>query len=162
MPSTCDILGPRKIAQDVVNGRRTESHVHSNPYPALDSTTNVVAIPGNTLRDIGIDAGGEKEAASVLDMWAFGCNEHDKPRQCDAVEADHEDTASLESVCQKTSSNAAEACHNVRRDRHELSSFVRVAEGLHDRWQEERHGVKRGIDPKLCEKPSNLRGRKEE
>ncbi len=46
----------------------TEAYVHGDPDTALDGTADIVAVPGDTLGHVGVDAGGDDEAGEVFDM----------------------------------------------------------------------------------------------
>lgn len=51
-------------------------YVHGDAYSALQGAADVVAVPGDTLGDVGVDAAGEEKAAGVLDSIVVGDYEH--------------------------------------------------------------------------------------
>lgn len=46
----------------------TKAYVHGDPDTALDGTADIVAVPGHTLRHVGVDAGSDDEAGEVFDV----------------------------------------------------------------------------------------------
>lgn len=40
--------------------------MHSDTNTSLEGTTNVVAVPGDTLRNVGVDTGADEESTKVL------------------------------------------------------------------------------------------------
>lgn len=59
----------------------TEADVHGNTDTALEGTSDVVAVPGDTLRDVGVDTAGDHEGGEVLGTVRVDSSEDD--------EADH-------------------------------------------------------------------------
>lgn len=46
--------------------------MHGNAHSSLDGTANVVSVPSNSLRDIGVDTTTEEEASGIFDMRILG------------------------------------------------------------------------------------------
>jgi len=124
----------------------TETDVHSNTDTTLGGATNIVTVPGNTLRNVGVDTASEEEDTSVLDVGVGGSDLQNNTKDGSEGETDHEDTASAESVGEVSTSDAAEAGNDVRRDTHELGLLVAVAESLNDGGQEKGETVERGVN----------------
>ena len=98
-----------------------ETDVHRDPDAAFHAAADVVSVPRDALRHVGVDAGGEEEAAGVFDVVFLlaGCrDEHDEPDYRDDVEADHEEAAGAEAVGGPAACDAAEAGDDVWRDGH--------------------------------------------
>lgn len=126
----------------------TETDVHGDTDTTLGGTTNVVTVPGDTLRDVGVDTASEKEDTGVLDVRVVGSDLEDDTEHGGKSETDHEDTTSAQLIGKVSTSDADEASNDVRRNTHELSLFVAVAKGFDDSWQEERETVQRGVNAK--------------
>jgi len=124
----------------------TETDVHGNTNTTLGGTTDVVTVPGDTLRDVGVDTASEEEDTSVLDVRVVGSDLENDTEHGGEGETDHEDTASAQLIGKVSTGDTAEASNDVGRDTHKLSLFVAVAESLDDSWQEKRETVKRGVD----------------
>jgi hypothetical protein len=124
----------------------TETDVHGDTDTTLSGTTNVVTVPGDTLRDVGVNATGKEEDTGILDVGVIRADLENNTEHGGEGEPDHEDTASAQFVGKVSTSDAAEASNNVRRNAHELSLIVGVAKGLDDGRQEERETVERGVD----------------
>lgn len=54
----------------------TEGDVHGHSDAALGRAADVVAVPRDALRDVGIDAAGDEEDADVFDGVVLGRDEH--------------------------------------------------------------------------------------
>ncbi|KAH0294548.1 high-affinity nicotinic acid transporter, partial [Aureobasidium sp. EXF-3399] len=127
----------------------TETDVHGDTDTALGGTTDVVAVPGDTLRNVGVDTASEEEDTGVLDVRVVGSDLEDDTEHGGEGETDHEDTASAQLIGKVSAGDTAEASNNVGRDTHKLSLFVAVAESLDDSWQEKRETVKRGVNAEV-------------
>lgn len=46
----------------------THTNLHGNTNSTLQCTADIVAVPGNGLRDVGVDTSNNKEAREVLDL----------------------------------------------------------------------------------------------
>jgi hypothetical protein len=58
-------------------GRGTyKADMHGNTNSSLQRSTNVVAVPGNTLRHVGVDARGDQEAGEILGTKAVGASQN--------------------------------------------------------------------------------------
>ena len=73
----------RAVLGDVEVGRNgtaeiAEAYVHSDADTTLERAANVVAVPGHTLRHVGVDTGSQEEATGVLDSGVLGRNQHDE------------------------------------------------------------------------------------
>lgn len=119
----------------------TKADMHGNAHSALDGTANVVSVPRDTLRDIGVDTASKEKASCIFDVRILGRNEHDEPDDGRDVEANHEDASSLELVGSEAARDAQEARDNVGWHGHKLCRLVRVIESLHNSWQEEGEGI---------------------
>lgn len=86
----------------------------SNADTSLYATTNVVAIPSDTLRYIGVDTAGSKESAGILDVRVVGRDLHDESNDSQTGEANHEDATSFELVGEVTCSDTAHTGDAVR------------------------------------------------
>lgn len=126
----------------------TESNVHGDTNTTLGGTTDVVTIPGNTLRNVGVDTTGKEEDTGILDVGVGGCDLENDTEHGSESETNHEDTARTETVGEVSTSDAAEAGNDVRRNTHELGLLVAVAEGLDNCGQEEGETVERGVNAK--------------
>ena len=120
--------------------------MHGDADTTLGGPANVVAVPGDTLRDVGVDTASEKEDTGVLDMRVVGSNLENDTEHSGEGETDHEDTTSTQSVGKVSAGDTAEASNDVGRDTHKLSLFVAVAEGIDDSGQEKRETVERGVN----------------
>jgi hypothetical protein len=54
----------------------TKADMHGNTNSSLQRSTNVVAVPGNTLRHVGVDARGDQEAGEILGTKAVGASQN--------------------------------------------------------------------------------------
>jgi hypothetical protein len=111
--------------------------VHRNAHTTLQAAADIVAVPGNTLRNIGIDAACKEETASVFDSCVVRRDEHDESNDSGAEEADHEHAASLQAIREIAAADTADAGCHVGGDGHQLGGFVRVAQGADDGGEEE-------------------------
>lgn len=123
-----------------------ETDVHGDTDTALGGATDVVAVPGDTLRDVGVDARGHEEDTGVLDVRVLRCDLHDQAENGGDGEADHEDATSAETVGHVTTGDAAEAGNDVRGHAHELSLLVAVAKSLDNGGKEQRETVQGSVD----------------
>lgn len=123
-----------------------KANVHGNTNTALEGTTDVVAVPGDTLRNIGVDTAGDEESSKVLGAVGVDSGEDDETDHSDKAESNHVDTTLAVSVSSETATNGEETGNNVGRNRHELSNLVGVAKRLDDGGKEDRDGVERGVD----------------
>lgn len=124
----------------------TKADVEGNADTTLDTATDVVAVPGDALWDIGVDSHSEEETSGVLDVRVLGRDQEDQTENGHETEADHENTSSLESVGRPATGESAETGDDVWRNGHQLSGVVRVSESLDDGGEEERVGIKRSVD----------------
>jgi hypothetical protein len=124
----------------------TETDVHGNTDTTLGGTTDVVTIPGDTLRNVGVDTAGEEEDTGVLGVRVVRGDLKNDTEHGGESETDHEDTTSAESISEISTRDAAEASNNVRRNTHELSLVVGVAKSFDDGGQEKRKTVERGVN----------------
>ena len=74
---------PRCIRRAVdVGGNNTtnvaEGDVHRHADTAFGRAADVVAVPGDALGDVGVDAAGDEEDADVFDGVVLGGDEHDE------------------------------------------------------------------------------------
>ena len=74
---------PRCVSRAVnVRGDHTtnvaEGNVHSHSDTAFGRAADVVAVPGDALRDVGVDAAGDEEDANVFDGVVLRGDEHDE------------------------------------------------------------------------------------
>jgi hypothetical protein len=53
-----------------------EADVHGNTDTTLERAANVVAVPSDTLRDVGVDTRGHEEAANVAHRAVLGNQKH--------------------------------------------------------------------------------------
>jgi hypothetical protein len=53
-----------------------KADMHGDTDSSLQRSTNVVAVPGNTLRHVGVDARGNQEAGEILGTKAFGASQN--------------------------------------------------------------------------------------
>lgn len=60
------VLGQEEVGRNGT-AQVAEADVHGNADTALEGTANVVAVPRDTLGDVGVDTRGEEEAAKVAD-----------------------------------------------------------------------------------------------
>ena len=65
----------------------TEADVHGNTDTALEGTSDVVAVPGDTLRDVGVDTACDHEGGEVLGTVGVDSSKDDEAdhtieRQC--------------------------------------------------------------------------------
>lgn len=112
----------------------TKTDVHGNADTTLDAATNVVAVPGHTLGNVGVDSHGEEETTGILDMGVLRRDQHNKTKDRHKAEADHEDASSLESVGRPAASDTAETSNDVWWDSHQLCGVVGVSEGPDNGW----------------------------
>lgn len=91
----------------------TESNVHGNADPTFDAAADVVAIPGNTLGNVGIDSHSEEETSGVLDMGVLRSEQHDQTDNGDETKADHENASGLESVSRPATREGAETGNDI-------------------------------------------------
>lgn len=56
----------------------TKGDVHRHTDTAFGGAADVVAVPGDALGDIGVDAAGDEEDADVFDGVVLGGDEHDE------------------------------------------------------------------------------------
>lgn len=110
--------------------------MHGDSNTTLDGTAHVVAVPGQTLWNVGVDAHGEQEASKVLDVVVLAYDLDDETCDGEESKAHHEDTAGLHAIGQVATGDAHEASHDVWWHRHELGGVVGVSEGLDDGGQE--------------------------
>lgn len=59
--------------------------VHGNADTTLDRSTNVVAVPGYTLGYVGVNAGGDQEAAEVLGANTIDASENREANDTNGV-----------------------------------------------------------------------------
>lgn len=52
--------------------------MHSNTNTTLERATNVVAVPGDTLGNVGVDTAGDEESGEVLGTMGFDCSKDDE------------------------------------------------------------------------------------
>jgi hypothetical protein len=52
--------------------------VHGNANTTLERTTNVVAVPGDTLGNVGVDTAGDEESGEVLGTVGFNSSKDDE------------------------------------------------------------------------------------
>ena len=112
--------------------------MHRQRNASFGGATSVVAVPGHTLRGIGVRARCEKESSGIFHVVVVGGNQHDKASNSDGVEAKQNGGTSLKSVSQIACKETEEASDDIWRHRQKLSLIVLVAEVLDNRWQEER------------------------
>jgi len=55
-----------------------EGYVHCHADTAFGRAADVVAVPGDALGDVGVDAAGDEEDADVFDGVVLGGDEHDE------------------------------------------------------------------------------------
>ena len=55
-----------------------EGDVHRHSDAAFGRAADVVAVPGDALRDVGVDAAGDEEDANVFDGVVLRGDEHDE------------------------------------------------------------------------------------
>lgn len=96
----------------------TEANMHGNADTTFDTSANVVAIPGDTLGNVGIDSHGEEETSGILDMGVLRSEQHDQTDNGDETEADHENASGLESVSCPSTCEGAETGNDVWGDGH--------------------------------------------
>lgn len=123
-----------------------EADVHSNTDTTLDGATNVVTVPGDTLRDVGVDTRGKEESTGILGTVVLSGNEKDKTDDRDDIKAHHVDTTLLVHIGDDTTSDAESTGNDVRRNGHKLSALIGVSERLDNGRKEERVGVERSVD----------------
>lgn len=125
--------------------RLTKSDVESNANTTLDTTTDVVSVPGYSLGYIGIDARGEEKAAGIFDVRVVRGDQHDQSDEGGNAESDHENATSFQLVGSPTSGDTAEACHNVWWYGHQLGLIVGVTKSPYDGGKEERERIQWSI-----------------
>lgn len=52
--------------------------MHGNTDTSLEGATDVVAVPGDTLRNVGVDAAGDHEGSKVLGTVGLDSSKNDK------------------------------------------------------------------------------------
>ena len=67
----------------------TESDVHSDTDTALDGAAHVVAIPGESLGDVGVDSAGEQEGSGVFGVVVVAGDLENETEDCYDGEAHH-------------------------------------------------------------------------
>jgi len=83
-PVTASVVGSVILAVNEAGDGTTEvteADVHGNTDTALKGTSDVVAVPGDTLRDVGVDTTSDHEGCEVLGTVGVDSSEDD--------EADH-------------------------------------------------------------------------
>jgi hypothetical protein len=124
--------------------------VHGDPDTSLQTSSNVVAIPGDSHRDQWVDTFGEsvnvnyfnlatwtptassKENASVLDTRLVRSKQQRKSNNSHQFEGYHEDASLFELICCIACKNSEDTSDYVGRDSHELRMLRRVAHVLDD------------------------------
>jgi len=89
--------------------------MHRNSHGSFDRASDIVAIPCDTLGNIGEYPGSEEEAASVFDMRILRRDKHDQTNNSRTVKPDHEESSGLELISRETASNTTKASDNVWR-----------------------------------------------
>lgn len=148
-PVTGAVVGGIILAVDEARDgttKVTEADVHGNTNTTLERTTNVVAVPGDTLGNIGVDTAGDEESGEVLGTVGFDSSKDDETNDGDNTEEDHVDTTLAMSISSETTADGEETGDDVGRNRHELSHLVGVAETLDDGGKEDGDGIERSVD----------------
>jgi len=71
------VLGEVEVGRDGTT-EVAKADVHGDTNTALQGAADIVAIPGNTLRHVGVDARREEEATSILHTCRLRGHEHDQ------------------------------------------------------------------------------------
>lgn len=148
-PVTTSVVGSVVLAVDKARDSTTEvteADVHGNTDTTLERTADVVAVPGDTLGNVGVDTAGDEESTKVLGAVGFDSGEDDETNYSDNAESNHVDTTLAVLISSETATDGEEAGDNVGRDRHELSNLVGVAKTLDNGGKEDGDGVERGVD----------------
>lgn len=123
-----------------------ESNMHSKANTTLRAPANVIPVPGHTHGHIGVHTARGQECACVLDGGPGRGDEHGEAAYCEEAEENHIGTTLLVRVGDFACGNCADTGCDVGRDGHELGPGVGVAHVLDDGGEEEREGVKGGVD----------------
>lgn len=114
----------------------------TNSDTPLRRSADVVAVPGDTLGHVGVDAHGSEECTGVLEGVVGRGDLQDEAEDGDAVEKDHVDAALAVAVRQVAAADAADARRDVRGYRHQLRRLVvGEAQAGDDGREEQREGV---------------------
>lgn len=124
----------------------TEADVHGNSNTTFGGSANVVTVPGNTHRYVGVNSSSGEEGSQVLNTRLVTGDQHDKSNDTETAEKDHEDPTLTLPIGKITTTNCADTGKDVRRDSHELRLLVGVAHNLDNGREEKGEGVKRGVD----------------
>lgn len=130
--------------------------LHGNARPSLETPADVAAVPGESERDLWIDAwwlrrsasallevrstserrigltNGGKDSACVLDMRLAAPSQQGKSQDGDQLEAQQEHAALPDSVCEIARRNCEDACKDIRRHAHQLRIIRGIVHGLDD------------------------------
>jgi len=148
--------------------------MHSNAYSALGGSSDVVPVPCNSHRHIGVDATlikrrpirvsdllsnprsiemiqkyaptDSQKGSDVLHGGLVGGDEHHETGNSDQAEGHHEDASLLCFIRRITPRNRGKAANDVGWHAHQLRLLVSVAHVLHNGGEEERDRVKRGVN----------------
>jgi hypothetical protein len=147
-----------------------KADVHSNTYTSLQRSSNVVAIPCHTLRDIGVDSRGNHEASNVLGREVSRASQDGKPshakgmnRSADRTKqtrcvtetavnlrnqakSNHENTTLTTPISNPSTTDGKQASHNIGRDSHKLSYLSRVSQIPNNGGEEDGDRVQRRVD----------------
>jgi len=132
----------------------TEADVHGNTNSSLGSTADVVPVPCNTQRNVGVNSVShclakceglnanniprdDEEGADILDVGFVCRNQHDKPDNGDDAEAYHVWSTLLGPVGQESSGDSNDTAENIGRNAHQLRLVVGVAHVFDDGGEEE-------------------------
>lgn len=80
-PVAASVVGSVVLAVDKARDGTTEvtkADVHGNTDTTLEGTTDVVAVPGDTLGNVGVDTAGDEESTKVLGAVGFDSGEDDE------------------------------------------------------------------------------------
>lgn len=94
----------------------SQTHLHCNSNTALDRSTCVVAVPGDTERNVCEDTNRGQIATNISDMWMFGSDQEYHSSDRTEEETDHEDPTGAESIGQIPNPDARYTCQDVRWD----------------------------------------------
>ena len=147
-----------------------EAHMHCDANTAFKTATDVIAVPCHAERNEWVDPYREpdisclvllerhleeararlttcgKEGADILHCRLATADEHGKPSDRQDLESDHEAASLLCLVGGIARADGKNACNDVRRNGHQLGTFVGVAHVPNNGGEEERDGVERRVD----------------
>ncbi len=123
---------------------KVPSHsLHRKSNASLRRATDVVAVPGHALRDVGVNSGCEEKGPCVLDAGGVRPVKNGQADDAYQVEADHYDTPSLDPIGYESCCETKATGNNIWWNRQQLGLVVSIAKVLDDGWEEKRKRVDR-------------------